>query len=59
MNPQRISPASTITGTNGQHCTITVQLNPPAGSGTSYNATLSIFDNDPTSPQTVAITGKN
>jgi hypothetical protein len=45
--------------TMGQHCTITVQFNPPVGSGTSYNATLSIFDNDPTSPQTVAITGKN
>ncbi len=46
--------------TMGQHCTITVQFNPPMPyNGTAYNATLSIFDNDPTSPQTVAITGKN
>lgn len=44
----------------GGHCTITVQFNPPSpNTGTSYPATLSIFDNDPTSPQTVAITGKN
>lgn len=46
--------------TMGQHCTITVQFTSPAGSaGAPNNATLSIFDNDPTSPQTVAATGKD
>jgi hypothetical protein len=42
------------------HCTVTVQFNSPAGNaGAPNNATLSIFDNDPTSPQTVAATGKD
>ncbi len=46
--------------TMGQHCTITVQFTSPAGSaGAPNNATLNIFDNDPTSPQTVAATGKD
>jgi hypothetical protein len=40
-------------------CTITVQFNPPMGSGTSYSATLNINDSDPASPQTSAISGKN
>jgi hypothetical protein len=42
-----------------QHCTISVQFTPPAGSGTSFPATLTIFDSDPTGSQPVAITGKN
>jgi hypothetical protein len=50
----------TVMLTNGQHCTFTVQFTSPAGSaGAPNNATLSIFDNDPTSPQTVAATGKD
>jgi hypothetical protein len=45
--------------TNLQHCTITVQFNPPVGSGTSFNADLNINDNGGASPQLVVITGKN
>jgi hypothetical protein len=40
-------------------CTITVQFNPPVGSGTAYNADLNINDNGGGSPQLVVITGKN
>ncbi len=61
------SSPSTSTCLNGavmlthlQACTISVRFAPPGpNTGTSFPATLNIFDNDPTSPQTVAITGKN
>jgi hypothetical protein len=42
-----------------QRCTISVQFTPPAGSGTSYNATLNVYESDGKTPQTVSISGKN
>jgi sugar lactone lactonase YvrE len=44
--------------TNGQFCTISVQFTPPAGSGTSYAADLNI-NTSGGGPLVVAISGKN
>jgi sugar lactone lactonase YvrE len=49
-----------VTLTQTQHCTITVQFNSPAGSAGSANpATLNIYDNGGGSPQTSAASGKD
>lgn len=47
-----------VTLTNGQSCTITVQFT-STGSGTSYSETLSIFDNGGASPQAEKMTAKD
>jgi hypothetical protein len=42
-----------------QSCKITVQFNPPPGSGTTYSSTMSVIDSDPASPQSVKLSGTN